>query len=197
MNFYRRKLLNAILYLVKERKKLRRSTPLTALAKLLCEFDFRHFKETGEPAIGLRYFAYPNGPLPFEFWLEVNDGRVPDDFKSKLNITITRDEIDQSQRTVEFLAVSDPDMGVFSPRESRILTTILEIYGKATTRELVDASHERGSPWDKTKKSKGDKKEIDYIAGLDGVSTLTSEEAQEALDEFFAVIKNFRLSPTN
>lgn len=193
MNFYRRKLLNAILYFVKNRG--RKPTTITVLAKLLFYFDFEHFKETGYPAIGLRYYAFPWGPLPLDFWGEVKDGLVPPDFKGKLRITELRDEVDRSKHTLLFNTTANPDMDVFSPREQRILERLAFMFKEAIVSDIVAASHERGTPWTKTIQAKGEKALIDYIVALDQDSPITPEEAQFSLEEFFGAIRNFHTGP--
>jgi len=193
MNFYRRKLLNALLYFIKKRSK---PTTITVVAKLLFLLDFEHFKETGMPAIGLRYYAYPKGPLPLKFWHEFNNDKVPSDFNEHLRLTITRDEIDPSKRTIKFQALSKPDMSVFTPREKRILERLAEIYRDTTAQIMIKASHERGGPWSETKRVKGEKKEIDYLLALNKNSFISEEEATESLNNFFASLENFNLSPS-
>lgn len=193
MNFYRRKLLNAILYFVKKRG--RKLTTITVLAKLLFYFDFEHFKETGYPAIGLRYYAFPWGPLPLDFWGEVKDGVVPPDFKGKLQITELQDEVDRSKHTLLFNTTANPDMDVFTPREQRILEQLAFIFKEASVKDIVTASHQRGTPWSKTVREKGEKALIDYLSAIDKDSAITTEEAQFSLEEFFGAVRNFHTGP--
>lgn len=193
MNFYRQKLLNAILYFVKERG--RRPTTITALAKLLFYFDFDHFKETGYPAIGLRYYAFPWGPLPLEFWGEIKDGVAPPDFKGKLQVTEERDEIDQSKRILKFSAIGSVDKDVFTPREFKILERLAFTFKEASAKDIVAASHERGTPWSKTIKEKGERVLIDYLSALDQDSAITKEQAEFCLEEFFGAVRNLHLNP--
>ncbi len=79
-NIYREKLLQAILFFAQKTKHAN----MTKMSKLLFFFDFKHFKETGYPAIGLDYFAFERGPVPKKLWLELKDRNVPEDFKRKL-----------------------------------------------------------------------------------------------------------------
>ena len=194
MNFYRRKLLNAILYFVKERTK---PTTITVVAKLLYYLDSEHFKQTGMPAIGLRYYAYPKGPLPLDLWKEFAGDKAPEDFRISLRVNETKDEIEPMKRTLAFHAIAKPDLDVFTPREQSILTNAMEIYRDTPANLMIEASHERGTPWEKTVRTKGVKAEIDYMLGLGKDSPITKEEAKEALDEYFAVMNNFHLSSTS
>ena len=183
MNFYRKKLLNAILYFVKSRKQ--KPTSLTMLAKLLFYFDFEHFKETGYPAIGLKYYAFPWGPLPLDFWSEVKDGVVPPDFKGSLQITELRADTVSGK---QFRAMVAPDMKVFSPREMRVLGKVAFMFKEAKVSDIVAASHERGTPWEQTIKEKGEKALIEYLSALDLSNDINSEDAEDSLEEFFAAV---------
>ena len=69
----REKLLNAILYFAQNTKMF----GVTKMMKLLFFYEFEFFKNAGFPPIGLEYFAYPKGPLPFEFWISVKDPALP------------------------------------------------------------------------------------------------------------------------
>lgn len=93
-NIYRTKLLNALLFFAKETK----FANTTKISKLLYLLDFTHFKQTGYPSIGLRYYASPKGAVPKDFWLEIKDGNVPDDFKDKLSLVMKKDEFKLKQK---------------------------------------------------------------------------------------------------
>jgi len=115
MNIYRRKLINAVLFFSKET----RHANVTKLMKLLNFFEFEHFNQTGYPSIGLKYFAFQQGPVPKQFWLEVKDGIVPDDLKDKIIFNVKTGEYNNRKET-EFSARANAqvDFSVFySSRE--------------------------------------------------------------------------------
>lgn len=191
-NFYRQKLINAILFFARETERLN----ITKLSKLLHYFDFRHFAQTGYPAIGLQYFTYPKGPVPEKFWREVKDGIPPEDFSDAIAITVKRDFKDPTWREVEFKAKANPDLSVFTPREQRILREVAEIFKGVTGSLISEASHQEGDPWDITIREKGMYQPIDYILGLDERFPVSREEAEENLREYFSILKAFEIEPS-
>ena len=197
MNQARRKLKNAILFFAKETRNLN----TTKLSKLLHYLDFEHFKLTGFPSIGLRYHAFKCGPVPKNFWLEIKDGVVPDDFKDAINIYKTsNDHHEQEYRELHFMAKKHPNMAVFSPREKKILNRLVEIYRDATARQLSDISHAIDEPWDKVYNTPapgaGINVLIDYKLALDQASNTTRLRSECQIEEFFLIEKNFSISPT-
>lgn len=192
MNQYRRKLLHAILFFAKTVKRLN----TTKLSKLLYFFDFTHVKQTGYPAIGLQYHAFDYGPIPGDFWREIKDGTVPDDFRGKLAITVHHDECNTEHKELNFRAKTNPDMGVFTPREQKILKDLAYIYKEATAKDMSEISHFKNGPWDQTYRQKGRNAPIDYQLALDADIECEPDEAKERLREHFEVVKNFALSPT-
>jgi uncharacterized phage-associated protein len=193
MNFYRSKLLNALLYFSKNTKHAN----TTKVCKLLYYFDFEHFVQAGFPSIGLQYYAFQRGPVPKSFWLEIKDGVVPEDFRGKLGLLVKDNESDPEKREIEFKAIEKPDMSFFSPREKKILEKIAFIFSESSAKEISDISHLKNKPWDLTKRTKGLNAPIDYLHAIDTSSELSVEEAKELLEEFFETIKNFSLHPTN
>jgi len=192
-NIYRRKLLNSILFLAKKTKHLN----TTKLAKLLYFLDFDHFKQTGYPSIGLRYYAFKWGPVPKEFWLEMKDGNIPEDFKGKLAIIPRTDELDpDSKGGYEFKAISEPDLSVFTPRERKILDRLAEIYRDAKAWQISEVSHLPGQPWDVTIKKCGENCPIDYLLAIDEKSEISFDDAKECLKEHFEAVRNLDLEPT-
>jgi len=191
MNHTRRKLLNAVLFFAKNTRNLN----TTKLCKLLFFLDFTHFRQTGYPVIGLHYHAFERGPVPRNFWLEIKDGRVSDDFRDAFAVQVNSDT-DQEYKELRFTAKTVPDMRVFSPRERKIITYLSEIYKTATARQLSEISHLKNTPWYKTFHSSGPNSPIDYHLALDADAPCDPQQADVKLREFFAVEMNFSLSPT-
>ncbi len=191
-NIYRVKLLNAVLFFAKKTKYLN----TTKLSKLLYFLDFTHFKQTGYPSIGLRYYAFEKGPVPKDFWLEIKEGNVPEDFRGKLALISKRDEIDPNRKEIEFRAVTNPDLSVFTPREVKILDNVAFMFRDVRAWEISEISHLPSQPWDVTKKQKGLNQLIDYLLAIDEKSNIDLEDAKESLKEHFEAVSNFHLEPT-
>lgn len=194
INIYREKLLNAVLFFAKKTKPAN----TTKISKLLCFFDFSHFKQTGYPSIGLKYYAFEKGPVPKDFWLEIKDGKVPEDFKDKLALVLKKDEFDSNFKEIEFRAKTDADLSVFTPREVEILNNLAFIYKDVRAWEISEISHLPNLPWEITRKQKGESYLIDYLLSIDeeSDSDVDSESAKELLKEHFEIINNFSLEPT-
>lgn len=191
-NIYRKKLLNALLFFTKKTKY----TNTTKISKLLCFFDFIHFKQTGYPSIGLEYYTFPKGPVPRHFWIEIKDGIVPEDFKGKFSLLVTIDEYNPEFKEVGFIAGKTADLSIFTPREKKILEELVFIFKDVRAGEIPEISHLDNEPWAITMKREGEYKPIDYMLALDKNATVDKEEAKQSLKEYFEVIKNFSLEPT-
>jgi hypothetical protein len=75
-NSYRKKLLHAVLYFATKVK----NPSKVKIFKLLYFLDFEHYRQTGQSVTNLDYFAYDFGPVPKDFYQEVGDNVVPEDF---------------------------------------------------------------------------------------------------------------------
>ena len=192
VNIYRKKLLNAVLFFSKNTKH----SNVTKVSKLLYFLDFTHFRQTGYPCIGLNYFAFEKGPVPKDFWLEVKEGHVPEDFRDKLALLTRVDELDPSRKEIVFRAKADPDLSIFTPREIEILKDLAFIFEEAKARDISEVSHLPKEPWDTTIKQRGENCPIDYLLAIDEESQVSLEEAEESLKEHFQAVRNFRLNPT-
>ena len=190
-NIYRSKLLNATLFFAKKTKHLN----ITKLSKLLYFLDFSHFQQTGYPSIGLRYHAFKWGPVPIDFWLEVKDGSVAEDFEGKIAMIPRIDELDSSRKGFEFRPMLEPDLSVFTPREKEILERLADIYRDAKAWQISEVSHLPKEPWDITIKETGENSPIDYLLAIDDKSPFSVDEAKELLKEHFEVLHNFGLEP--
>ena len=191
-NFYRKKLLNSILYFAKKTKHAN----TTKIFKLLNFFDFEHFYQTGYPSIGLKYYTFPKGPVPKELWYEFKGGNVPKDFQKDLGINIeTKDEVEPNFIEYQFKAKHNPDLKVFTQRELQILENLAFIYKDCTASEISKISHEKEKPWLITKEKHGLNKPINYLLALDKNSCITKEQASEILSEHFEMFDNFNIKP--
>lgn len=193
-NFYRLKLLNAILYFASKTQK----PNLTKILKLLYFLDFTHFKETGYPSTNLSYYAWQKGPVPKSFYEEVQGGKVPDDFANKLAIIPSErwEETHPERTEYIFKPIKKVDLSVFTPRELKIMAKLCDIYRDATASQMTEITHLPNEPWETTKKTKGLFKYIDYLLSIDDTSPLSAEEAEERLREHLEILRNFGLNPT-
>jgi uncharacterized phage-associated protein len=189
MNFYRQRLLNAILYFAKNTKGL----TLTKTCKLLFFFDFKHFEETGYPAIGLDYYAWEWGPVPKSIWLELKDGRVPDDFNKKIAIQLLEHDYESKSRGMRIRALDKPDISCFSPRETEILKDLAYIYNDVNSEQISDISHAPNSPWKLTVDTTGKNSIIDYLTAIIGKPNEEKALAREKLEEYWATLHNFNI----
>jgi uncharacterized phage-associated protein len=175
----REKLLQAIVYFAHHTKNLGK----TKLTKLLYFLDFIHFRQTGKSVTGLDYYAWDFGPVPRDLWQELSDPEtMPDDLKRVIAIqpipTQRGGELQKIAPRKEF----DPKF--FSPREIKILSTVAEIFAEANAEDMVEASHLKNQPWDKTVKGKGKGEYIDYLLAVDGsADALPLEVIEERLEE--------------
>jgi len=192
VSIYRRKLLNALLFFAKNTRYLN----LTKLSKLLYFLDFTHFKQTGYPSIGLKYYAFQKGPLPKDFWLEIKDGDVPEDFKGKIALIPKMDELEPKFKEMEIRALKNPDLSVFTPREVKIINELAFIFKNAKAWEISEVSHLPNQPWDITMKKVGEKCLIDYLLGIDEKSEINLDDARDSLKDHFESVHNFSLDPS-
>jgi len=192
MNIYRKKLLNAVLFFADNTQRVN----LGKLSKLLYFLDFMHFKQTGYPSIGLEYYAFERGPVPRDFWAEIKDGNVPEDFKGKLALIQKSDALPPYDREIEVRTIEKPDLSVFTPREIKILGDLAFIYKEARARDISEVTHLPKQPWEITINRKGKNKLIDYLLSMDEKSEVSLGDATDSLKEHFEIIHNFGIEPT-
>jgi len=192
-NTYREKLLNAVLFFV---KNVRNPSKLK-IYKLLYFFDFRHFKETGRNVTNLDYYALDFGPVPLDFYNETQDNLVPPDFSNYLVIDIFKsDESGKKGGLFKVKPKVQSNLEVFTPRERRILEEIAEIYRDVDASLISEISHFKNQPWDKTRKNLGVNKKIDYLLALDKESNISTEDAKEMMESRDEMLKNFPFKRT-
>ncbi len=189
-NTYRQKLLNAIIYFTRNVKKPSK----VKIFKLLYFLDFKHFQQTGKNVTNLDYYAFDFGPVPLSFYEEVNNNNVPVDFKPF--ICIQEFESEHSGKKGGIFKVKpkvNENLKVFSPREQKIIKNLSEIFRDVDASLISEISHFKNHPWDKTIKSKGLNKKIDYELALDNDSKINFEEAEEIIKERQEMLNAFPL----
>jgi uncharacterized phage-associated protein len=175
INHSKEKLINLIVYFVTNTKNCGK----TKLFKLLYFVDFTCFKMTGKTVTGLSYFAWDKGPVPVELFKEMES---PDkDFAKNFSIT----KIDSSDRlNIKPKNGAKFDDSHFTKLEIQIIKDITFIYKDALAKDIVEVTHLKNSPWDKTLKAKGKYKKIDFLLAFDSdVASLSMDEYKQRMDE--------------
>ncbi|MBB4003240.1 Panacea domain-containing protein [Aurantimonas endophytica] len=147
-------MIQAIVFFAHNTRKLGK----TKLCKLLYFLDFEHFKQSGRSVTGLKYNAWPMGPVPVVLYNEIEDPS-PElsnavDFKSI--------EIKNGQM-MTVRPKSDFSSHLFSKRELKILASLAREHRDATADEMVEATHLENLPWHQVYEVQGRKQaEIPY-----------------------------------
>lgn len=169
---HREKLINAIIYFAKQTKHCGK----TKLLKLLYFLDFYHFKQTAKSVTGLEYFAWEQGPVPKELFEELS-GNMKVDLKDAISLASTED----FQKIVPKKKFNED---YFTNREKKLLKDLSDVFRDAKAEEMVEVSHLRNEPWDKTLKEKGPRQKIDYMLSIDDEeNSLSYNEAKERMEE--------------
>jgi uncharacterized phage-associated protein len=175
----RKKLINAIIYFCRNTKYCGK----TKLMKLLYFLDFIHFKQTGKSVTGLDYYAWEMGPVPKDLFDELSTMK-PD--LAKAIAILPQEKFQQICAKQKF------DDQYFTTRQMKLLKLISEIFAEAKADHMVEATHLKNHPWDKTLKQKGEYQKIDYMLAIDGEkNSLLHDEAQEIMEEIDEMYKIF------
>jgi uncharacterized phage-associated protein len=175
MNINEQKIINAIIYFVRNTKNCKK----TKLFKLLYFLDFIHFKRFGLTVTGLDYIAMSRGPVPKQLFELFKQEELPANYKQNFTIQKEISEEDDKYSFNIILKNKRPDLDWFTPNELKVLEEVAFFGKEATASQLVETTHLHNSPWDKVKKLQGIGSSIDYFLALDDESTLSIEEAKE------------------
>jgi uncharacterized phage-associated protein len=160
------KLAEAVIFFVTNTKHC----GLTKLLKLLFFFDFTHYRQTGQSVTGLEYRAWPKGPAPSDVWHDLALGKP-----TILGDAVAVSHIVSNESSNKFTKLTPKrafDEKYFSKRELKIMQDLAEVYRDATADMIVEVSHLKNGPWDRTLKAKGPSAVIDYELALDGSTPL-------------------------
>jgi uncharacterized phage-associated protein len=174
MNITEQKIINAIIYFVKNTKDCKK----TKLFKLLYYLDFMHFKRHGLSVTGYDYITMPYGPVPAKLLEQFDNNNFPAEFNKHFAVEKITDEGDKYSFKIN-LKTKKADLEWFTPNELSVLEEVTEIFKEAPAKDIVEATHFRNTPWYKTVKEKGIGKQIDYFLALDDEATLSREEIEE------------------
>jgi uncharacterized phage-associated protein len=161
------------------------------LFKLLFFLDFEMYKHVGRSVTGLDYAAWPFGPVPPQLFKEFEE--YTEDLNQKISLInkdISKDETEK-RLMIEIRFRGKPDESVFTPRELKKIQELIEIYKEASPSQMSEITHLRNSPWDKTRKEKGDWETIDPILALDSDAAITSAELVLAIEERTEFLSNY------
>lgn len=129
---------NLIIYIADYCKKF--STPLyqTKLLKLLYLIDEQSVCETGAPITWLEYDVWQKGPVPTDIYFS----KLP--HSNKVSEYVTFEE-----RSNKFLVVKKKEFtnNNFSEIDLEIIDKALSKYGRMTSNQLIDITHQKGSLW--------------------------------------------------
>lgn len=168
INHNREKLLNLIIYFVKNTTKCYK----TKLFKLLFFADFLHFKETGRSITGLTYEAWKNGPVPCDLFHEIK--KPKQDFLTYLGIC----GIDEK---CKFIPKKKFDDTCFTKRELNIIKNVAFIFYDVDRDLMVESTHLANEPWHRTVIEKGQSAVIDYLLALDNKKGAIDHDSAEEL----------------
>lgn len=176
----REKLINAVIYFAAHTRYCGK----TKLLKLLYFLDFFHFKQTGKSVTGLDYFAWQMGPVPKDLFEELS-GPMKPDMKAAIH-DLPEEGFQQIKPKKRF----DPQY--FSKKEMKLLDELSFIFNDAKADAMVESTHLKNEPWDRTLKEKGEFQKIDYMLAIDSeVVSLPYDEARERLEERSEMMKIF------
>lgn len=166
----REKLLQTIVYFVRNTKHCHK----LKLFKLLYLLDFEIYRQTGKSTTGLRYFAWPNGPVPNELF---NEFKRPQPDMTATMAVVVADDFDRLDLTPRHPFNSS----AFSRRELRTMERLAEVYRDAIGENMIDVTHVRGSPWHQVYVGEGNRQApIPYSLALDDrPDSITKEQAEE------------------
>ena len=112
----------------------------TKLIKLLYLIDEESVRQTGTPITWLEYDAWQKGPVPADIYFS----KLP--YANKVNEYVSFEE-----RSNKYLVVKKKEFndGNFSEVDLEIINNVLRDFGKKTSSELIDITHQPGSLWSK------------------------------------------------
>lgn len=178
---HREKLINAIVYFADHTRYCGK----TKLLKLLYFLDFSHFKQTGKSVTGLDYFAWEMGPVPKELFEELTGNMKPD-------LSAAIHDLPRGEGFQQIRHKKNFDSRYFSEKEMKLLQDLSFIFQDAKAYDMVESTHLKNEPWDKTLKQEGEFKKIDYLLAIDSeIVSLPYEEAKDRLQERSEMYKIF------
>jgi uncharacterized phage-associated protein len=138
----REKLLNAIIYFLRETKHCH----TLKLFKLLNFADFEHFRQKGRTITGLAYIALPKGPVPEALFEEIKRGGGKD-LKAAVSLFEVKDEITDALLRRDLKPRVEFEKKWFTKRELQILERVAEFFRDLNAEDMSEFSHANKKPW--------------------------------------------------
>jgi len=142
LNVNRDRLINAIVFFAKNTKYCGK----IKLFKLLYMLDFEHFRQTGKSVTGFDYQAWKFGPVPVRLMEEWE--QLDADMSSAVHI-VEEPVIDYVRQTVKVNEGVDFNEENFTPRQLRIMGTLVEQFRDTRSPAMIDVTHTQNGAWDK------------------------------------------------
>jgi hypothetical protein len=115
------------------------------LFKLLNFYDFEHYRQTGRPSIGLKYEAWPMGPVPTDLDRELEAPGA--DIQSYVQILRKRDPLTGRVTRFYFKPKKSFDPRFFTKRETGIMRELALYFNDLKAEDMSEFSHVKGLPW--------------------------------------------------
>ena len=174
------RMIHAMIFFVKNTKFCYK----TKLFKLLYYFDFEVFRQTGRSVTGLKYAAWPKGPVPTDLFdmMKDNDSDLCKAFSIQEKSKIEGDYIEKDSLVFSLKKSFKFNKKLFSIREQEIMKHFAEVFKEATAKDMIESTHEKNDPWDRVYNHENKKQgTIPYTYILENKSsdTISIDEAEE------------------
>ena len=140
--FHRQRLINAVVFFAKNTRYCGK----IKLFKLLYLLDFEHFRQTGKSVTGHDYQAWKFGPVPISLMEEWEE--LEADLASAVRI-VEEQVIDYIRQTVKVHPGIEFDSDDFTPRQLRLMQTLVDRFGDTRSPKMIDVTHTQNGAWDK------------------------------------------------
>jgi uncharacterized phage-associated protein len=178
------------------------------LFKLLFYLDLMMFRRTGKTVTGLKYEAWPMGPVPADLDREFSE--PSSEFRQRFDVTESKrveysalvtidtpaESLGAAARAVSYIPTSikcrrPGPARYLTKREQQIAAYLAEVFLNAKAEEMSDISHNKSGPWMKArtkgKKQGIDRPVVDLMEGVVAVGNhaeeLPPEELRELVEE--------------
>lgn len=169
-DYSREKLFNAVVYFVKNTKHCH----TLKLYKLLNFLDFEHFRQTGMTVTGMSYQALDHGPVPCEFYSEMENKNS--DLYQYISIDNIKDELTNKILVRDIRAKKNFDSEYFTKRELEIMERLAFFFYELKADGMEEFSHIKGLPWRKIyRNGEGLKNIIPYELALNSMAMVKDE----------------------
>lgn len=163
------KLINAIVFFATEIQNFGK----IKLLKLVFEMDKRHIIEVGRPIFNLNYQAWDMGPVSQKLYNSINRNDLPLNWKDYIELDNTNSS--DSNNQVYIKPLKSANLEVFTPRQIKILSNLIEEFKFLNANDYVNATHKDGEPWSKAF-ARGKNSEITLTDILHGSSDFSEEK---------------------